>query len=56
MLKLFLTIMPQFTVKFLIRGGKEVLVQVGSARLYVNAHQKKRFLIALKYIGPSEYR
>jgi methyl coenzyme M reductase beta subunit len=29
----------------LIRGGKEVIVQVGSARLYVDAHQKKRFVI-----------
>lgn len=31
-----------------IRGGTQRQVQVGSARLYVNAHQKKRFVIALK--------
>ncbi len=40
----------------MIRGGKEVLVQVGSARLYVDAHQKKRFVIGLKYEGESKYR
>ncbi len=31
-------------------------VQMGSARLYVNAHQSKRFVIALKYENESEYR
>lgn len=42
--------------KLLIRGEKEVIVQVGSARLYVDAHQKKRFVIGLKYFGLNEYR
>ena len=31
-------------------------IQFGSARLYVNAHHKKRFVIAIKYEGESEYR
>ena len=31
-------------------------VQMGSARLYVNAHQSKRFVIALQYENESEYR
>jgi len=39
-----------------IRGGKEVFVTVGSARLYVHAHEKKRFVIALKYEGEESYR
>jgi hypothetical protein len=39
-----------------IRGGAQRQVKVGSARLYVNAHQKKRFVIALKYEGESEFR
>lgn len=42
--------------KLLVRGGKEVIIQVGSARLYVDAHQKKRFVIGLKYEGESKYR
>jgi hypothetical protein len=39
-----------------IRGEAQRQVHVGSARLYVNAHHKKRFVIALKYEGESEYR
>ena len=39
-----------------VRGGKEVKVTLSSARLKVNAHGKKRFVIALKYEGESEYR
>ena len=39
-----------------IRGSVPRQVQIGSARLYVNAHHKKRFVIALKYEGESEYR
>ena len=39
-----------------IRGGKDVQVTVGSARLYVHAHGKKRFVIALKYEGEDDYR
>ena len=39
-----------------IRGGKEVVATIGSARLHVCAHGKKRFVIALKYPGETEYR
>lgn len=39
-----------------IRGGKSVSVTVGSARLHVCSHGKKRFIIALKYEDQKEYR
>ena len=39
-----------------VRGGEEVQAIVGSARLHVCAHNKKRFVIALKYPGETEYR
>jgi hypothetical protein len=39
-----------------IRGDKEKSAIVGSARLHVSAHGKKRFVIALKYEGEEEYR
>ena len=34
-----------------IRGGQEVVAIVGSARLYVCAHDTKRFVVALQYAG-----
>jgi len=37
-------------------GGVEIPVLVSSARPYVCAHGKKRFVIALKYEGEDEYR
>ena len=39
-----------------IRGGQEQRVHVGSARLYVAAQRCKRFVIALKYEGETDYR
>lgn len=39
-----------------VRGGKQVPVYIDSARLFVCAHKKKRFVIALKYEGEKEYR
>nr|WP_179210248.1 transposase [Crenothrix polyspora] len=39
-----------------VRGGKDVKATVSSARLKVTAHGKKRFVIALKYEGESDYR
>lgn len=39
-----------------VRGGKKVSVIVNSARLEVCAHGVKRFVVALKYDGESEYR
>lgn len=47
---------PGTVQKIRIRGGKEVKVTVGSARLHVCSHGKKRFVIALKYEGEEEYR
>jgi hypothetical protein len=41
---------------FSIRGGKLCEGMVSSARLYVKAHGKKRFVIALKYEGETDYR
>jgi DDE superfamily endonuclease len=39
-----------------IRGQAPILATVGSLRVKVCAHAKKRFVIALKYPGESEYR
>ena len=39
-----------------IRGGETITAIVGSARLYVCAQRKKRFVIALKYEGETDYR
>ena len=39
-----------------IRGGEAVTAIVGSARMYVCAHQTKRFIIALKYADEDTYR
>lgn len=39
-----------------VRGGKNVAIILNSARLTVCAHEAKRFVIALKYEGESEYR
>jgi hypothetical protein len=47
---------PGVPQRIRIRGGQEHAVSVGSARLVVSAHQCKRFVIALKYLGEEEYR
>jgi DDE superfamily endonuclease len=39
-----------------IRGDEAVSVMVSSARLYVDAHHTKRFVIALKYEQETDYR
>jgi len=39
-----------------IRGGDQITAIVSSARLYVDAHSKKRFVIAVKYEEETEYR
>ena len=39
-----------------IRGGENKKVNIMAARLYVNAHGKRRFVIALKYDGEENYR
>lgn len=40
----------------IIRGDKKVKVTFSCARLKVDAHGKKRFVIALKYEGEDDYR
>lgn len=52
----FNTTNPGVAVTVKIRGGKCVNATVSSARLKVNAHGKKRFCLALKYEGESDYR
>lgn len=42
--------------QYRIRGGEPVTMRVSSARLYVDAQGKKRFVVALKYEGETEYR
>ncbi|AMO57154.1 IS701 family transposase [Endozoicomonas montiporae CL-33] len=42
--------------QLIIRGGKEEQVTMLAARLYVKAHGKRRFVIALKYEGEEDYR
>lgn len=39
-----------------IRGGETQAVVMGGARLWVKSHQKKRFVIALRYEGEQENR
>ena len=47
---------PGVPQKVKIRGGAEVTVMANSARLYVDAHHKKRFVVALQYEQETEYR
>lgn len=39
-----------------IRGGEKIIATVSSARLKVDAHNVKRFVIALKYENEEDYR
>jgi hypothetical protein len=43
-------------VELKIRGGETLKATVDSARLYVDAHEKKRSVIAIKYEGEQESR
>ena len=52
----FFAIQIPVTQSIQIRGEKEQKVMIGSARLKVKAHGVKRFVIALKYEGETEYR
>lgn len=47
---------PGVPQRLQVRGGKEIEVIVGSARLPVHAHGKTRFVVALKYPGEADYR
>lgn len=40
----------------IIRGGEEKKITMLAARVVVKSHKKKRFVIALKYEGETEYR
>lgn len=42
--------------KLVIRGGKTQTVTMLAARLYVKAHGKRRYIVALKYENEEEYR
>lgn len=52
----FNTTNPGVAVTVQVRGGKKIAAVMSSARLKVTAHGKKRFVIALKYEGESDYR
>lgn len=47
---------PGVAQSFSIRGQSPVPATVGSLRVEVSAHGKKRFVIALKYSGEQDYR
>ena len=47
---------PDVPVKLRVRGGKEIPAFIKSARIYVCSHGIKRFVIAVKYEGETEYR
>lgn len=47
---------PGVNMTLRIRGDQAVTVVLGSARLYISAHQQKRFVVALKYPGEDDYR
>jgi hypothetical protein len=47
---------PEVETTIIIRGGEERKVTMLAARLVVKSQRKKRFIIALKYEGETEYR
>jgi hypothetical protein len=52
----YFTRYPGTPQQITLRGGKQLTALIGSARLYVCAHHKKRFVIALKYEQEESYR
>lgn len=54
--KTYFTSYPGVEKTISIRGGKIQAVMLGGARLWVKSHQKKRFVIALRYEGEQEDR
>jgi hypothetical protein len=54
--KTYFTSYPGVRKTISIRGGEEQAVMLGGARLWVKSHQKKRFVIALRYEGEQEDR
>ena len=55
-LKTFFARQPGVKKEIVVRGGVTRTVTVLAARLYVQAHHKKRFVVALKYEGEKDYR
>jgi hypothetical protein len=54
--KAYFTSYPGVQKNMAIRGGETQAVIIGGARLWVKSHQKKRFVIALRYEGEQEDR
>ena len=54
--KTYFTSYPGVRKTISIRGGEIQAVMMGGARLWVKSHQKKRFVIALRYEGEQEDR
>ncbi len=55
-LKTYFSLQRGVHTRLIIRGGKEKAVTMLTARLYVKAHGKRRFVVALKYEGEADYR
>lgn len=55
-LKKYFTVYSATTQAISVRGGETNIMMVGSARLFVKAHNEKRFVIAVKNESESEYR
>jgi hypothetical protein len=56
LLETYFSRQPGVKTKLMIRGGETKSVTVLSARMIVKSHAKKRFVVALKYEGETEYR
>ncbi|MDC0535522.1 transposase [Francisellaceae bacterium] len=54
--KFFGSVFKPIEITIKIRGGSDQKVMYRAVRVHVNAHGCKRFVIALKYEGQSEYR
>jgi hypothetical protein len=54
--KTYFTSYPGVRKTIFIRGGEIQAVMLGGARLWVKSHQKKRFVIAMRYEGEQEDR
>lgn len=52
----YFKIRPGICQEIKIRGGLLIKANISSARLYVEAHQEKRFVVAIKYEQEQQYR
>lgn len=55
-LKAYFSRQPGVTKTITIRGGQQQTVVMLAARLYVKAHKARRYVVALKYEGETDYR